>query len=56
MDDVRFAILYRKYLDRTISETEMEEFLLLVAEPGSISVLQSFGIPEVELIELNEAA
>lgn len=55
MDEERLRVLFQKFIGKTISVEEKEEFLLMVAEPGALSLLRSFDIQEYETVKLPEA-
>jgi len=43
MDEQRLRLLFQKFIDKTISEKEKEDFMLLVAEPGAMPLLRAFA-------------
>lgn len=56
MNEQRLKSLFSRYMDNVLSDEEKEEFLLLVAEPGSVPLLRSYmekyDLPEDARVKL----
>lgn len=56
MDEARLKLLFRKYINKTISDTERQEFYKSVADPGSMELLrryaEAYDIPKSFNVEL----